>query len=93
VLCKLRTRQHLPKVVFNCLEAGYSQNELYHYTTGNIWAITTHVLCPPTPISQLEADLQQLSAACNHMPLPTKREACLAFQKHQAEHHKQLAAI
>jgi hypothetical protein len=72
-------RQHLPKEVFDRLKAGRSRNKLYCYTTGDVWAIATHVSCPPAPVSQLEADLQQLSAARDHAPLPTKREAHLAF--------------
>jgi hypothetical protein len=90
---KPRTHRRLPKEVFNCLEAGCSQNEPFRYTTGDVQAIATHVLRPPAPISQLKADLQQLSAARNHAPLPTKCEAHLAFQKHQAEHREQLAAV
>jgi hypothetical protein len=76
---KPRIRQHLLKEVFDRLEAGRSRNKPYRYTTGDVRAIATHVLRPPAPVSQLEADLQQLSAACNHAPLSTKREARLAF--------------
>jgi hypothetical protein len=90
---KPRTRRRLPKEVFNRLEAGCSRNEPYRYTTGDIRAIATHVSRPPAPVSQLEADLQQLSAARNHAPLPTKREARLAFRKNQAECREQLAVV
>jgi hypothetical protein len=93
VLCKPRTRWCLPKEVFDCLEAGHSRNEPYHYTTRDVRAIATHVLRPSALISQLEADLQQLSAARNHTPLSTKREACLAFRKHQAKYCEQLIAV
>jgi hypothetical protein len=88
-----RTRWRLPQQVFDRLEAGRSQNEPYHYTTGDVRAIAAHVSRPPVPVSQLEADLQQLSAARNHAPLPTKREARLAFRKNQAERREQLAAV
>jgi hypothetical protein len=90
---KPRTRRRLPKQVFDRLEAGRSRNEPYHYTAGDVRAIAAHVSRPPTPISQLEADLQQLSAARDHAPLSTKREACLAFRKNQAERREQLAAV
>jgi hypothetical protein len=93
VLRKPRTRRRLPKQVFDCLEAGCSRNEPYHYTSGDVRAIAAHVLHPPAPVSQLEADLQQLSAVRDHAPLPTKREARLAFRKNQAERREQLAAI
>jgi hypothetical protein len=86
-------RRRLPKEVFDRLEAGRSWNEPYRYTTGDVRAIATHVSHPPAPVSQLEADLQQLSAARNHAPLPTKREARLAFWKNQAECREQLAAV
>jgi hypothetical protein len=88
-----RTRRRLPKEVFDRLEAGRSRNEPYRYTTGDVRAIAAHVSRPPTPVSQLEADLQQLSAARDHAPLPTKREARLAFRKNQAKHREQLAAV
>jgi hypothetical protein len=88
-----RTRHRLPKEVFNHLEAGRSQNEPYRYTSGDVRAIAAHVSRPPVLVSQLEADLQQLSAARDHAPLPTKREARLAFRKHQAKHREQLAAV
>jgi hypothetical protein len=88
-----RTCHCLPKEVFDRLEAGRSQNEPYHYTTGDVWAIATHVSRPPASVSQLKADLQQLSAARDHAPLSTKREARLVFRKHQAEHCEQLAAF
>jgi hypothetical protein len=87
------TCRRLPKQVFDRLEAGHSQNEPYHYTSGDVRAIAAHVLRPPAPVSQLEADLQQLSAARDHAPLPTKREARLAFRKNQAERREQLAAV
>jgi hypothetical protein len=87
------TRRCLPKEVFDRLKAGHSWNEPYRYTTGDVWAIAAHVLRPPVSVSQLEANLQQLSAARDHAPLPTKREAHLAFRKHQAEHREQLAAV
>jgi hypothetical protein len=90
---KPRTRRRLPKEVFECLEAGRSWNEPYHYTTGDVRAIASHVSRPPIPVSQLEADLQQLSAARNHAPLPTKRKARLAFRKNQAERREQLATV
>jgi hypothetical protein len=90
---KPRTRRRLSKQVFDHLEAGRLRNELYHYTTGDIRAIAAHVLRPPISVSQLKADLQQLSAACNHVPLPIKREARLAFRKNQAERREQLAAV
>jgi hypothetical protein len=61
--------------------------------TGDVRAIAAHVSRPPAPVSQLEADLQQLSAARDHAPLPTKREARLAFQKNQAERREQLATV
>jgi hypothetical protein len=93
VLRKLRTCRRLPKEVFDCLEAGHSQNKPYCYTTRDVRAIASHVLRPPTPVSQLKADLQQLSAVHDHAPLPTKREARLAFQKNQAERCEQLAAV
>jgi hypothetical protein len=88
-----RTHRRLPKEVFDRLEAGRSRNEPYRYTSGDVRAIAAHISRPPTPVSQLEADLQQLSAARNHAPLPTKRKARLAFRKHQAEHCEQLAAV
>jgi hypothetical protein len=88
-----RTYQRLPKEVFDCFKAGRSRNELYRYTSGDIRAIAAYVSRPPAPVSQLEVDLQQLSAARDHAPLPTKREACLAFRKNQAERHEQLAAV
>jgi hypothetical protein len=87
------TRCRLPKEVFDRLEAGRSRNEPYRYTTGDVRAIAAHVSRPPAPVSQLEADLQQLSTARDHAPLPTKREARLAFRKHQAEHREQLAVV
>jgi hypothetical protein len=90
---KPRTRRRLPKEVFDRLEAGRSRNELYRYTTGDVRAIATHVSRPPVSVSQLKADLQQLSAACDHAPLLTKREARLAFRKYQAEHCEQLATV
>jgi hypothetical protein len=93
VLRKPRTCRRLPKEVFDRLEAGRSRNEPYRYTTRDVRAIAAHVSRPPAPVSQLEADLQQLSAARDHAPLPTKREARLAFRKHQAEHCEQLAAV
>jgi hypothetical protein len=88
-----RTRRRLLKEVFNRLEASRSRNEPYRYTISDVRAIAAHVSHPPASISQLEADLQQLFAACNHAPLPTKREACLAFRKNQAERHEQLATV
>jgi hypothetical protein len=88
-----RTCRRLPKEVFDRLEAGRLQNEPYRYTTGDIRAIAAHVSRPPAPVSQLEADLQQLSAAHDHALLPTKREARLAFRKNQAECREQLAAV
>jgi hypothetical protein len=90
---KPRTCRRLPKEVFDHLEAGRSWNKPYRYTTGDIRAIAAHVSHPPAPVSQLEADLQQLSAARDHAPLPTKREARLAFQKNQAKRRKQLATV
>jgi hypothetical protein len=90
---KPHTHRCLLKEVFNRLEAGRSRNEPYHYTTRDVRAIAAHVSRPPVPVSQLEADLQQLSAARDHVPLPTKREARLAFRKHQAEHREQLTAV
>jgi hypothetical protein len=90
---KPRIRRRLSKEVFNHLEAGCLRNEPYHYTTGDVQAIAAHVLRPSAPVSQPKADLQQLSAACDHAPLPTKREARLAFRKHQAERREQLAAV
>jgi hypothetical protein len=87
------TRWRLPKEVFDHLKASRLQNEPYRYTTGDVWAIAAYISRPPAPVSQHEADFQQLSAARNHAPLPTKREARLVFQKNQAEHHEQLAAI
>jgi hypothetical protein len=90
---KPRTRRRLPKEVFDRLEAGRSRNKPYHYTSGDVWAITAHVSRPPVSVSQLEANLQQLSAARDHAPLPTKCEARLAFQKNQAERCEQLAAV
>jgi hypothetical protein len=88
-----RIRRRLPKEVFNRLEAGRLRNKPYRCTTRDIRAIAAHVLRPPAPVSQLEADLQQLSAARDHAPLPTKRKARLAFQKNQAERREQLAAV
>jgi hypothetical protein len=88
-----RTRRCLPKEVFDRLEAGRSRNEPYHYITGDIRAIAAHVLRPSALVSQLEADLQQLSAARDHAPLSTKREARLAFRKNQAERREQLATV
>jgi hypothetical protein len=88
-----RTRRRLPKEVFDCLKASRSRNEPYRYATGDVQAIAAHVSRPPAPVSQLEADLQQLSAAHNYAPLPTKREARLAFRKNQAERREQLAAV
>jgi hypothetical protein len=79
VLRKPRTCRRLPKEVFNRSEAGRSRNEPYRYTTGDVWAIATHVLRPSAPSSQLKANLQQLSAARDYAPLSTKCEACLAF--------------
>jgi hypothetical protein len=93
VLREPHTRRRLSKEVFNRLEAGRSRNEPYRYTSGNVRAIAAHVSCSPTPVSQLEADLQQLSAARDHAPLPTKRKARLAFRKNQAERCEQLAAV
>jgi hypothetical protein len=93
VPCKPRTRRRLPKEVFDCLKAGHSRNEPYHYTSGDIRAIAAHVSCPSVPVSQLEADFQQLSTARNHALLLTKRKARLAFRKHQAEHREQLTAV
>jgi hypothetical protein len=93
VPCEPHTRRCLPKEVFDRLEAGHSRNEPYHYTTGDVRAIAAHISRPPAPVSQLEADLQQLSTARAHAPLPTKREACLAFRKNQVERRKQLAAV
>jgi hypothetical protein len=90
---KPRTRHRLPKEVFDRLEAGHSRNEPYRYTTGDVRAIAAHVSRPPASISQLEADLQQLSAVRDHAPLLTKRKARLAFQKNQAERREQLAAV
>jgi hypothetical protein len=87
------THRCLSKEVFDCLEASRLRNELYRYTSSDVRAIAIHILCPPVPVSQLEADLQQLSAACNNAPLPIKHEACLAFRKHQAKHCEQLAAV
>jgi hypothetical protein len=83
---KPRTCWYLPKEVFDRLKAGHSQNEPYRYTTRDIRAIATYVSRPPAPVSQLEADLQQLSAAHDYTPLPIKRKAHLAFQKNQAKH-------
>jgi hypothetical protein len=88
-----RTRRRLPKQVFDRFEAGRSRNEPYRYTTGDVRAIASHVSHPPVPVSQLKADLQQLSATRDHAPLPTKREAHLAFRKNQAKHREQLAAV
>jgi hypothetical protein len=90
---KSRTCWRLPKEVFDHFEASHLWNEPYCYTTRDIRAIAAHVLCSPTSVSQLEADLQQLSTMCNHVPLSTKCKACLAFQKHQAERHEQLTAV
>jgi hypothetical protein len=90
---ELRTRRRLPKEVFDRLEAGRSRNEPYHYTSGDVRAIAAHVSRPPAPVSQLEADLQQLSSARDHAPLPTKCEARLAFRKNQAERREQLATV
>jgi hypothetical protein len=87
------TRRRLSKEVFDRLEAGRSQNEPYRYTTGDVRAIAAHVSRPSAPVSQLKADLQQLSTACNYVPLPTKREARLAFRKNQAERREQLATV
>jgi hypothetical protein len=61
--------------------------------TRDVRAITTHVSRPPAFVSQLKANLQQLSTAHNYAPLPTKHKARLAFQKHQAERREQLAAV
>jgi hypothetical protein len=69
------------------------QNKPYRYTTRDVRAIAAHILRPPTPVSQLKADLQQFSATHDHAPLSTKREACLAFRKNQAKRRKQLAAV
>jgi hypothetical protein len=88
-----RTRHRLLKEVFDRLKAGRLRNEPYRYTTGDVRAIATHVSRPPVPVSQLEADLQQLSTARDHAPLSTKREAHLAFRKHQAECREQLTAV
>jgi hypothetical protein len=93
VLRESRTCRRLPKEVFDCLEAGRSRNKPYHYTTRDVRAIAAHVSCPPAPVSQLKADLQQLSAVRDHMPLPIKREAHLAFRKNQAEHYEQLTVV
>jgi hypothetical protein len=90
---KPRTCRRLPKEVFDRLEAGRSRNEPYRYISGDVRAIAAHVSRPPTPVSQLEADLQQLSAARDYAPLPIKHEARLAFRKHQAKHCEQLAAV
>jgi hypothetical protein len=87
------TRRRLPKEVFDRLEAGRSRNKPYRYTTGDVRAIAAHVSRPPAPVSQLEADLQQLFAARDYAPLPIKREARLAFWKNQAKCHEQLAAV
>jgi hypothetical protein len=93
VPCKPRTCRCLPKEVFDYLKAGRSRNEPYRYTTRDVRAIATHVSRLSAPVSQLEANLQQLSAACNHVPLFTKRKAHLAFQKHQAKRYEQLTAV
>jgi hypothetical protein len=69
------------------------QNKPYHYITRDIRAIIAYILHLPTSVSQLEADLQQLSAAHNHTPLSTKCEAHLVFQKNQAECCEQLATV
>jgi hypothetical protein len=87
------THRRLPKEVFNRLKASHFWNELYCYTTGDVRAIAAYVSRPPAPVSQFKADLQQLSAACDHVLLPTKCKAHLAFQKNQAEGRKQLAAV
>jgi hypothetical protein len=89
---KSRTCRRLSKEVFNCLKASHSQNKLYCYTTGDVQAIAAHISHPPAPVSQLEADLQQLFATRNHALLSIKHEARLAFRKHQAEHREQLTA-
>jgi hypothetical protein len=88
-----RTRRRLPKEVFDCLKACRLQNELYRYTAEDVRAIAAYVSHPLAPVSQLEADLQQLSTTCDHALLPTKREARLAFRKNQAERCEQLAAV
>jgi hypothetical protein len=90
---KSRTCCCLPKEVSDRLEAGRSWNEPYRYTTRDVRAIATHVLQPPTPVSQFEADLEQLSTARDYTPFPTKREARLAFRKNQAECREQLTAV
>jgi hypothetical protein len=79
VLREPRTCRRLLKEVFNRFKAGRLRNKPYRYTSGDVWAIAAHVSRPPAPVSQLKADLQQLSAARDHAPLSIKREACLAF--------------
>jgi hypothetical protein len=79
VLRKPHTCRHLFKEVFDCLEAGRLHNELYCYTIKDVRAIAAHVSRPPASVSQLEADFQQLSTMRDYAPLPTKREARLAF--------------
>jgi hypothetical protein len=81
------------KEVFDRLKASYSRNEPYRYTTEDVRAIAAYVSRLPISVSQLKADLQQLSAAHDHALLPTKCEARLAFRKHQPEHREQLAAV
>jgi hypothetical protein len=93
VLHEPHTCRHLLKEVFDCFKAGCSWNEPYHYTTGDVWAIATHVSHSSASISQLEADFQQLSTACDHTPLSTKCKAHLAFRKHQTKRCEQLATV
>jgi hypothetical protein len=88
-----RTHRRLLKQVFDHFKASRSRNEPYHYTIGDVRAIATYISDPLVPVSQLEVDLQQLSTTHDHMPLFIKREACLAFQKNQAKHCEQLAAV
>jgi hypothetical protein len=83
----------LPKEVFERLKAGRLRNEPYCYISGDVRAIAAHVSRPPALVSQLKANLQQLSATRDHAPLSTKCEARLAFRKNQAERCEQLAAV
>lgn len=95
VPCKPRVRRRLPQQVFDHLEAGRSRNEPYHYTSGDVQAIATHVSCL-AHVDQLQADLNNLSTARNHAPLPTRHprhEARIAFQKHRAELKDELQTI
>lgn len=92
MLCKPHVRRRLPQQVFDCLEASRLRNKPYHYTFGDVRAIAAHV-SRLTHVDQLQTYLNNLSAARNHVPLPTRHEAQLAFRKHRAELNDELQTV